>query len=250
MPHLSRLQARYGKRGLTVIGVTQTDKWGCNPTSVQEVLHDLGRRANYSIGIDKPASKAYLGVFGGQTECAYLQAANAMEIPTAFLVDQRGEVAYIGWPSLVDSTLDKVMNGKLDLNAAAIAYGKAKQDEGLLRQYTGLMQRHRYSEAYTLGHQIENADGDPRILWFIAADILDPAFKEQSNPDLQLALSCALKAVDACRREDPGMLATLARVHKSLGDRKAAQDVMREAIGKSFGSQKKTLIAQAKDFDN
>jgi thiol-disulfide isomerase/thioredoxin len=247
-PHLSELQRRYGTKDLTVIGITQLDRWGSTRSSIEALLDQMGPKMNYSIAIDPPTPKAYLGVFNGPTEWAYLGKAQVQSIPCTFVVGQEGKVDYIGLPTLVDETLEKVMAGRYDLQTAATSYVRSKQTETELTSYLDLFKRGRYKEAYALGWRIVAGSPDMRTVWLIAAVMVDAEPKGPVVRDLRLALFCAKKAVAASNERDPGMLMTLASVYYYLHKQAETDRLMRAAISLAEGDQKEIFRKIAKIF--
>lgn len=83
-PHLSELQAKYRDQGLLVLGISDESK-----DIVSPYLTEMGNKITYSIALDRAritASRYFQG-FGREET-----------LPTAYVVDGNGRVAWIGNP--------------------------------------------------------------------------------------------------------------------------------------------------------
>jgi hypothetical protein len=130
IPHLTELAAKYkGKVDFTGVSVWERQE---NPTDssyfakVDEFVKTMGPKMNYNVavdGTDKFMAKNWM------------QAAGENGIPAAFIIDQEGDVAWIGHPmGDLDSTLQKVLDKKWDKNAFAQARTAEKENEAKLQQ--------------------------------------------------------------------------------------------------------------------
>ncbi|WP_027584556.1 TlpA disulfide reductase family protein [Bradyrhizobium sp. Ai1a-2] len=104
MSHLVELQEKYKDSGLEVVGVaaherartggearTQLDAW------LTKKFPDL----NYRIGFD----------YTGEMNKLWMDPSFAGGVPTSFVVDRDGHIAFIGHPMQLDDVLPKVLNG-------------------------------------------------------------------------------------------------------------------------------------------
>ena len=107
MPHLTELQKEYADRGVTIIGISDE-----NLEKVSSFLDtdEWRQKAQYTLAADPDRSN----------HTNYMQAANQRGIPTAFVVDGKGRVAWIGHPMNMDAPLAKIVTGDWD----ADAYGR------------------------------------------------------------------------------------------------------------------------------
>ncbi|MBL8859191.1 MAG: TlpA family protein disulfide reductase [Planctomycetes bacterium] len=112
MPHLNELQAQYKDKGFTVIGLSSTDKRGNTLRAVESLLQTQPDLMSYTVAWDKARV----------TTDAYMAAAGKSSIPTAFLIDRQGKIAFIGHPSEVDSVLEQVIAGTHDLASLSAKY--------------------------------------------------------------------------------------------------------------------------------
>jgi thiol-disulfide isomerase/thioredoxin len=240
MPHLSELQERYRNRHLRVIGLTCPDDYGNTLAAVDRLIHEQEDKVRYTIAWDARGADPYLGVFKGKTIGAYLKGAGITGIPVAFVVDRNGRIAYIGHPMTLDRPLQRIMEGKWDLDAAAAEYRAQREAERRLPLFTELMKAGQYARAYPLARELLRSPlkEDPRSLVMISESIVAPQVAEK---DLDLALSCALRAADLTGYRDPGMIDALARVHFVKGEIDQAIALVNQAIAQATGGQKAAL---------
>ena len=101
MPHLSQLQRDYQDKNVTIIGLTSADK---NNTleMVKEMTEKKGDGMNFTVAWDVERT----------TNEAYMKASGQRGIPASFLVDKKGNVAWIGHPMNVDIPLAYVIGDK------------------------------------------------------------------------------------------------------------------------------------------
>lgn len=242
MLHLKDLYEQYRGKGLQVVALTQLDKWGGTQQNIRAVVSKAS--LPFSVGIDSLAPKAYQGVFNGKTECAYLGAAKVPGIPSTWVIDRSGRVAYIGLPTLVDQTLAQVMNGSFDREKASRAYRISQRAGAMLDLFSEHLKKGRYAEARTLGHQIFET-GDARNQWLVAALLLGA---QPVHHDLSLMLECSEAAVKASGGKDAGMLATLAGVYHLLGRREPCRRTLTQALDRSRGQQHEEIARLATQY--
>lgn len=254
MPHITKLQKAMRDKGVTIIGVSGS---GLRETQEKAAafVKENARIMGYSVAWDE----------GTQMADSYLRAAGRNGIPCAFVVDQKGRLAWIGHPMFLSHPLDALLAGTWDAEkgtaevariekrlfeevfrkmrsdpaaalSALIAFGKdhpkiaAQFDEERFRM---LLTAGRYEEAYATGAKLVKGfseDGNAAALNEIAWTIVDPAGTVETR-DLALARSAATKAVELTKRKDAAVLDTLARVHFLAGELGDAVRVQTEAVG-------------------
>jgi peroxiredoxin len=108
IPHLTDMQKKYGPQGVAVIGMTSED--GENTLAkVEEFVAKQGAKMGYAIAFDKDH----------KTEAAYMEASGQQGIPTAFVIDKSGRVAWIGSPfGPLDDVVEQLVAGKYDIDKA------------------------------------------------------------------------------------------------------------------------------------
>lgn len=235
MAHLSELQKQYADKGVTIIGVTSIDSRGNTLGAVEKMTAEKGDTMGYTVAWDQDR----------QTSNAYMVAAAQPGIPTAFIVDQTGTIAWIGSPFEMDEPLAKIVAGKWDLAAAKSEIEPKQQANVGMMKFTTSAREKNISGMIEAGRKVLEAnakDGD--TLNMIAWTIVDPArgFDLAGNPKLvALALEAAKKANDASGGKDPGTLDTLAWAYFASGDKNAAIATEKKAIELAKGDMKKEL---------
>jgi thiol-disulfide isomerase/thioredoxin len=91
MPLLSTLQKKYAGR-LTVVGIDarEADAGKADVAAVNAFVSKKGDQMAYTVAMDDPVKQA---VFG-----EWMTAAGSYGIPTTFIVDRAGKLAWVGHP--------------------------------------------------------------------------------------------------------------------------------------------------------
>jgi thiol-disulfide isomerase/thioredoxin len=115
IPHLNEIHNKYKDKNLVVVGqdCSENDEAG-----VEKFVKKMGDQMTYRVALDDKESTMAK---------TWLQAAGAEGIPTAFLVDTHGNIAWIGHPmTLQEKTIEDVLADKFDAKKAA---GLEKQQQ-------------------------------------------------------------------------------------------------------------------------
>lgn len=245
MPHLSELQTEYASRGVTFVGVNIWEDQEYNDATlakVREFLATKGSVMNYVVAYDGAARTM---------DTSWMKAAGRTGIPSTFVVDQAGRLAWIGHPSELDPVLDGVVKGTWDtvegpkvLKAgrdAAIAACKKYAESyeageaawieatkgraylvtrfGDLR-YSEMIAGGHYEKAYALGRQMYDraraAKSSPALMG-VVLPMMDPQIKPKVI-DRQLALDVASAVAELGDPADPGRSICLFQIHLLLGN--------------------------------
>lgn len=264
IPHLTGLQKQYADK-VKLIGVSV---WESKQADVEPFVQEMGDKMAYTIAMDQLPSESARGNEGAMAK-GWMMAAGQRGIPTAFIVNGEGKVAWIGHPMGMDEPLAQVVSGKWNLQAAAeeqrkemeleaisaelsrkfseaakagkwddvvavcdemIAKGMTEQGS-MLKFDVMLTRKKDYSAAYKLGAQMADTtfSGNAMILNSIAWTIVNPEGQVETK-DLNLALRAASKAVELLKSKDFATLDTLARVHFLRGDKAKAIETQKLAI--------------------
>ena len=97
IPHLNKLYKKYKPNGLTIIGVSDETK---AVSKVKSFVKNQGDRMSYPVAID------------GGVKREWFQAAGQRGIPSAFIVDDRNKIAFIGHP--MDPQFDEILAQVID----------------------------------------------------------------------------------------------------------------------------------------
>src|SRR6059036_3610528 len=114
IPHLNELHTKFKDKGLVVIG---QNVWERDQEVVAPFIKKMGSEMTYRVGLDTVEGEQ------GKMAQTWMEAAGQDGIPTAFVVDKRGIIAWIGHPMhLKEDLLQQVLDGEFDLAQAAADY--------------------------------------------------------------------------------------------------------------------------------
>lgn len=270
MPHLSEVQKEWGPKGLTVISVTSEDPRN-TLDSVKAMVKDKGDIMGYTVAWDE----------GRTTSEAWMRAAGQNGIPCSFVVDKKGDVAWVGHPMWLDTVVDKVSarewKVERDVRKLKEAQGQLNEVLSTLRsdQKAALAKLEDFAEEYprvvagtfgTLWFQLlidarqfkkagklgtslvdkaleqKNAGELNQIAWMI----VDPQ-KDVGGRGLKLAYRASLAANRITDGKNPVFLHTLARVHFAKGNVTKAIKVQKTALKRAKGTRIERPITAALD---
>ena len=138
IPHLNELHTQFKDKGLIVIG---QDVWEQDTEAVVPFVKKMGKQMTYRVALDS-------GDDGKMAE-TWMDAAGQSGIPTAFVVDKRGTIAWIGHPmKLKESLLEQVLAGKFDVTKAAAEYKAQQKNEERRRTLWQEFNRQRQKEEW------------------------------------------------------------------------------------------------------
>ncbi len=262
IPHLNELHEKLQNRGLIVIG---QDVWEDNEDGVAPFVKKMGKQMTYRVALDdkRDAKK------GAMAE-HWMAAANRTGIPTAFVVNKQGRIAWIGHPmGLNEGLLEKIIEDKFDVAAFAKEY---QQEQNLEQQRRAVhaklrkaMQEKDWDTAEAVVSELEKQLpeamryqlGITRLQILFArqdndaaaklADSLSNAHpndagfqnalawtmithKGLNKPDLLVAEAIAERANQSAKARNPAILDTLARAQFMLGKKEEAIATQRKAI--------------------
>lgn len=243
MDHLTHVQARFKDRGLTVVGVSSSERNGLE--DVVPFVSEMGDRMGYTVAWDD----------NGKTDAAWRKAAGQTGIPSAFIVDREGFIAWVGHPTYpageMDEVLSQVLSNTFDLPGAAdreragvemmhraqllwsegeqrlalevlgglVTLNPNRYSSAALQKMQGLLVQLKDTEAgYAWANELIDTyyNNNAGVLTEIAWTILEAPGLEQR--DLSIAFRAAQRAFDLSKGNDPAALDTLARVHFAQGN--------------------------------
>jgi thiol-disulfide isomerase/thioredoxin len=117
IPHLTELQKKH--KDAVFIGVSVFEN---EPDRVKPFVEKMGDKMAYRVAMDDVPEGSKPN--DGKMAQAWMTAAGQSGIPTAFIVNGDGKVAWIGHPMSMDKPLAQVVEGKWDLKAAAEQHKK------------------------------------------------------------------------------------------------------------------------------
>jgi len=125
IPHLNEIYTKYKGQGLIVIG---QNCWERDEGLVAPFVEKMGDKMTYRVALDDKSDKK-----NGAMAETWMAAAGRNGIPSAFLIDTKGTVAWIGHPmSLPEKVLEEVLAGTYDIKAAAAKYDREQKNEAKL----------------------------------------------------------------------------------------------------------------------
>ena len=244
IPHLNEVAAKYKDKNLVVIG---QDCWEDDDDLVAPFIKKMGDKMTYRVALDDKADKET-----GAMAQNWMEAAGQEGIPSAFVVDTKGRIAWIGHPmELKDQVIEDVLAGKFDVRKAAEDYDKKQRNEAKLRvagQELGrAMQKKDWDAATAKLDEIEKllpedarsgvgvtrfsiliGKKDYPAAYKLAAKISEAnkddmqlqndlawqiaTDKQIEQRDLKLAQTIATRGSEAAKGKNPAVLDTLARV--------------------------------------
>ena len=223
MPHLSALQKEYQGKGVTIIGVTSIDPRN-SLAAVEKMTTEKGDTMGYTVAWDQDRA----------TSNAYMIAAAQPGIPTAFIVDQTGTIAWIGSPFEMDEPLAKIVAGNWDVAAERSRFEPIQQANLGWMRFSMAVKKSDTAGMLENGRKLVETKGDDSdAMNFVAWSIVDPArgIDFANNKKLaELALDAAKRANDATKHSEAGLLDTLAWAYFANGDKTNAVATEKKAI--------------------
>lgn len=246
-PHLSELQKEYKDKGVTIIG---TNIWEDREysestlTKVTDFVKKQGDNMAYTV--------AYDGA-GKHMDKAFMQAAGRNGIPSAFIVDKEGKIAWMGHPGQMDKPLEQVVAGKFDSKKAAEDEANAQKSmeeiEGLVENFSTALEKKDFAKASEIGTKLLDGPGkdNPMLMNLVAWSFVDPAAGfDKKDINLDLATKAADRANELTKGKDWQILDTVARVHFVKGDVAKAIELQTKAL-ELTPTEEKEAIAKSLD---
>jgi thiol-disulfide isomerase/thioredoxin len=201
IPRLSALQTKHTQERLRIVAISSNEPRG--EPDVRDFVAANAARITYAVAWDAD----------GRTADAWTGGSASAPIPLAFIVDQRGDVAWIGNPLFpageFERTLESVIAGTFDMDAAKAAAARHAADRKAAQEILV-----KVDEAWQLGKQREAMDLVDRAI------TLDPARWAPMGIDKFITLATRLNdtdgayayartLVDKTFHDNPALLAAL-----------------------------------------
>jgi thiol-disulfide isomerase/thioredoxin len=231
-PHLSELQKEHAE-DLRIIGVNIWDRQRDRETReysesmpelierVEQFVEGQGDKMGYTVAIEQTDKMAE----------NWMRAAGRNGIPSAFIVDGEGTVAWIGHPMAMDEPLEQIMAGEWDYETAASEYVTGLEEGYWYQHLMGLLSNADTAErGYKLGYALlrtplaENPAMLNAVSWNILTSDRIPV------RDLDMAIAVAAVACEQTAWEDASIIDTLARGHFDKGDVAKAVELQGRAV--------------------
>jgi thiol-disulfide isomerase/thioredoxin len=108
IPHSYQLQEKFKGKGLVVIA---QDAWEEKESQVPPFLKNVGIKETYRVALDDKSTEKR-----GAMSVHWMDAAEQKGLPTSFVVDKNGIVAWIGHPmALTENVLEEIIAGTFDI---------------------------------------------------------------------------------------------------------------------------------------
>ncbi len=270
IPHVNKIYTKFKDKGLVVIG---QDCWEEDESRVAPFVKDQGDKMSYRVALDDKR-----GSEKGKMAETWMDAAGRDGIPSAFLVDTNGVIAWIGHPlQLNDSLIEDVVAGKFDVKKAAADYVKEQNDRQKLRvvgnelnralmnrdwdvataklaeaekiapspnlemaRFYILVGKKDYSAAYKSAREFSDTHKDDALVQnALAWQIVSD--KSIEKPDLELADLLATRANEAAQGKDLSILDTMARIAFMQNKKDKAIELQEKAVNLAEGDIKDRL---------
>jgi thiol-disulfide isomerase/thioredoxin len=254
MPHVSELQAKYKDKGVVVIGV---NIWERDLKLVEPFVEKQGDKMAYNVAMEEPIATT---PSRGRMATDWMAAAGRNGIPSSFIVDQKGTVAWMGHPMKMDKPLAAIVAGTYD--AKAQAEFDAKLDE-LTKQAAQATQGKDYDKAMGIRDAIAAHDpdqatmqkvykfsllmqkGDPEAAGLLADELLTEIEKKKDGRVAANLASMMLSPAIA-EKADPARTLKAASVAYELSDKSIAyQRLLAQAYARN-GKFDKAIELQEK----
>jgi thiol-disulfide isomerase/thioredoxin len=272
IPHLSDVQNRHRNASVVVIGVASHERGSDQSqklAGLQDFVAARGEKMSYTVGFDPDRSM----------QRNWMEPARQTGIPTAFVVDRKGIIAWIGHPRDIDTPLAQILANTWDLKAAAARFLHGVETEAkggpLLSDLSAATKAEEWSKAVTVIETLIALDPDQfaylsgdkfRLLLtklrdterayayareVVAAsadraEVLNSIAWAIVDPeskvekrDLELAMSAAERANLLAHDTEASYLDTLARVYATQGNFAKAAALQQKAVELLVGDEQK-----------
>jgi len=221
IPHLTEVQKKYKDKGVTIIGITNEN----DIDKVKAFVSDQGEKMDYTVAVDADR----------KVSDGYMKAYAQRGIPTAFIVDQKGNVAWVGHPmGGLDEILGKVVDGTFDLEAFAKEKAEKEAAAAAVRQlfteyFSARIAGSSNEETRAIAEKIFELN-DPMILNELAWRIMTTNDVDETKRDYETALKAVSKANADTDSKNPSIMDTYAVALSKTGKLKEAIVIIQKAL--------------------
>ena len=136
IPHLNEIHQKYKDKGLVVIGQDVSER---DQNLVAPFVKQMGDKMTYRVALDND----------DKMNETWMEAAGQNGIPTAFVVDKKGLLAWIGHPmSMKEANAGRILAGTWDVKKALAEQEQEKKSEGERQELWGEFMRYRQKEQW------------------------------------------------------------------------------------------------------
>jgi thiol-disulfide isomerase/thioredoxin len=273
IPHLNQWWQKFKDKGVVVIG---QDSWEQDESLVAPFVKKMGDQMTYRVALDDKSQDK-----DGAMATTWMKAADQNGIPTAFIVNKQGRIAWIGHPmELTEQLLNDIVTDKYDVAKAAADYEQQQQNQqqlmDLSKKLSASLQQKDWDAADATVAQMakllpaneRDALDAVRFQILLGRKDYAGAYKlagalSDAHPDnaglqnelawfiadqpglekrdLALAEKMAGRANEATQGKEPGVLDTLARVQFMSGKTNEAVATEQKAVNLADGPAKERL---------
>lgn len=229
IPHLTEVQKKFKDKGVTVLGISNEK----DLEKIKAFVTEQGEKMDYTVAMDGER----------KVSSGYMDAYKQTGIPTAFIVDGKGNVAWVGHPmNKMDEVLEQVIAGTFDPDAYAKAEAEKK---AAMKELSELFQK--YMADLTSGATIETTRPTaekilecdiPMALNALAWQIATMENVDEANRDYETAMKAITKANTATDNKDPQVLDTYAMILSKTDKLKEAVAVQQKAVDLSADNER------------
>jgi thiol-disulfide isomerase/thioredoxin len=273
IPHLNELSKKFKDQGVIAIGQNMAEP---DDSGVAAFVKKMGDQMTYRVALDDKSQET-----NGFMAVNWMKAAEQNGIPTAFVINKQGRIAWIGHPmGLNEQILEDILAGRFDIAAFAAEYERQhqaqKQDMELRIKLTKalknkdwdaaettiaemkksepamgdsldtvrfsiLLGRKNYAEAYKLAESLSDAHPKNAMIQNSLAWTIATQPGLEKR-DLALAEKAALRANEATQGKEPAVLDTLARVQFMNGKKTEAIATEQKAVNAATDEREKSAL--------
>jgi thiol-disulfide isomerase/thioredoxin len=271
IPHVSEIQKKYADKGLIVIGM---DVWENDESKVEPFVKEMGDKMDYRVATDPGGGQ------NGTMATTWMKASGQHGIPCSFIVDRDTKIAWIGHPMQMERPLEKVLDGKFDVEAEkkvqetvqagqkqfmeamqAKDFDKAIKavddviaaDPGAAKMYKpaklfALFGKKDYKAANALAKELGEENAKDQMM-LTQLSMMMASQEDTKGVDMKLALSLAEKAAAMEGTFTWMANAAVAKIHATNGDFAKAVESQKKAIELSKGPERNQLKSQLEEYE-
>ncbi len=159
IPHLNALYQQY-KGKVIVIGQDVSED---DDSAVASFIKKMGTNMTYRVALDDKSHDEK-----GAMNTTWMEAAGRNGIPSAFIVDQQGRIAWMGYAMEMTSKLwDNILSGHWDIAKAAADYEKAQANDARMQElsatFNAALQTEKWDQANAALDEMEKLDPENAI---------------------------------------------------------------------------------------
>jgi len=274
IPHLNELSQKFKDRGLIAIG---QDVGEDNDSSMAAFVKKMGKQMTYRVALDDRRRET-----NGIMAVTWMKAADQNNIPTAFVINKQGRIAWIGHPmGLDEKILEEILADKYDIGGFAVEYERKRevqeQRDALYKNLRDAMREKNWDAAdaavaeleKTVPEQMRFHYGNARLQILLSRKNYTDAYKlaeslSDTHPDnaimqnslawtiatqpglekrdLALAEKMAVRANEATKGKESAILDTLARIQFMNGKKTEAIASEQKAVNAAVDEREKSTL--------